>query len=645
MSAILGMVRFDGRPVTESDIQPMMHSMAGWGTDARGSSCNRGAGMGSLLLYNTPESLFETVDCESACGRYLYSAHARLDNRPELLSWLDIHSSLSATTADGHLIWGAYQKWGEDCVHRLLGDWIFAVWDKLEEQLFIARDHFGMTGLIYYHGNGLFAFSSGLQGLLAHSEIPKELNEQRVAEILTCSTSSGNDSVYRHLYRLPPAHTLRVSKSGLKLHRYWRAEDVTPIRLGSDEDYIDAFHEIFHQAVCCRLRSHRDVGVTLSGGLDSGSVAAIAAPELARQGKTLPAYSSVSLFDSSRVMPEGSFEESEYIRASASHIGNIDLNLVRSENVSILGSFDWALDNHCEPVHAASTQYWSLAIWQMAKDHNIGTMLTGEMGNFTVSWAGTGYLPQLLREWKWLSFIKEFSAYRRERSRHSLFHDLRNQVVAPLLPLSAKRIYRGARGRLNPSLSFYPINPVFAERLEVTRRMYESGHDPLFGLVADTLGNRIQGLKVTKGLVGSRVQRSTAPFRLESRDPTTDKRMLEFCLGIPDEQYLRAGKDRLLIRRAMSGKLPEKVLQSPGRGLQSDDLGYRLVREMPAVNTLLQQLRAESPLSNEILDLKKLQTIATNFKPDSSFRNVMEVRAVLLRGLLMGVFLKRFEAL
>jgi asparagine synthase (glutamine-hydrolysing) len=412
MSAILGIFNLDGKPVDGDVLEKMMRPMAYWGPDGRGTWNKGPIGFGHLMLHNTPESLHEKLPLKSRCGNYVMVSRVRLDNREELLRTFDFPPAQHAVTPDSTLIMTAYQKWGKECPHHLLGDWVFALWDGREQKLFIARNHHGLTGLYYHHGPKFFAFSSGLKGLLALPSIPRRLNEMRLAQIVVAWPQHGAPTVYEGIFRLPPAHTIAVKQETVKVKRYWYLEDTPRLRLKSDEEYVEAFLEIYSEAVRSRLRSARPVGAALSGSLDSGSVAALAARELKRKGLRLPAFSSVPLYDVSGTLPKNRFDEPPYIKATAGYVGNIDLTFVRSESLTPLQGIKRGLELHDEPVHAASNQYWILSLWEAARKIGVGTMLTGAEGNWTISWHGAGYLAQLAHRLCLSTLYREFRAWR-----------------------------------------------------------------------------------------------------------------------------------------------------------------------------------------------------------------------------------------
>ena len=253
-----------------------------------------------------------------------------MDNREELCRRLGIPQVEWPTTPDTTLLMSAYERWGEDCPDHLWGDWSLALWDERRQQLFLARDHFGIASFYYYRDSRRLAFASAIRGLLALPQVPKKINQIRIAQILTSWWGDGVQTAYEGIERLPPAHTLTITSGGQILKRhYWRAEETPELRLPREEDYQEQFLELYQAAVNSRLRSLRPVGATLSGGLDSGSVCTLAARELRTRGRRLPVFGSIPLIPTEGIIPRHRFgDESPYIEATARWAGNIDITYI-----------------------------------------------------------------------------------------------------------------------------------------------------------------------------------------------------------------------------------------------------------------------------------------------------------------------------
>lgn len=219
-------------------------------------------------------------------------ANARIDARDEILP-------------DAELILNAYKTWGDDCVKHLLGDFAFAIWDDERQRLFCARDHFGVKPFFYTRTGDSFNFSSTLNEL----KVSTTLNETAIGDYLLFGVNQDQSTtVFKDIQRLPPAHTLIVENNEIKIRRYWTPSIPAEIRFKDPEVYVERFLELLTCAVVDRLRSDR-VALSMSGGLDSTSLAAIASKHA-----EVAAFSVV--YDS--LIPD---EERHYSSLAAKHLG------------------------------------------------------------------------------------------------------------------------------------------------------------------------------------------------------------------------------------------------------------------------------------------------------------------------------------
>ena len=289
MSGIYGMVRLDGAPVTREMLQPQATAMAGWGWDGHGQWSGEQTGLGFLSLHTTPESLHERMPASLRAAPHLFiTADARIDNRDELFHALNVTPPGRTRTPDSSLILLAYERWGADCVKRLLGDFAFAIWDARERLLFCARDPLGCRPFYYQCGAGSFVFASDIRGVLAGVESPR-LNEPLLAAHLQMRPyyARKTQTFYENILKLPAGHTLLLAVGGLRLNQYWFPGNIPGRPRARDGELRD----LFRQAVECRLRSAFPVAAHLSGGIDSSAITLQAARLLHSQGRQLATFS------------------------------------------------------------------------------------------------------------------------------------------------------------------------------------------------------------------------------------------------------------------------------------------------------------------------------------------------------------------
>ena len=644
MSAIFGRFHFDERPVSSAALLSMQQAMEYWGPDGDGTWCDGHVGVGHLKRNNTPESLREVMPWVCPASGDVITASVRLDNRDELLKALSIPRPDRINMPDSRIILNAYQQWGEACADRLIGDWVCAIWNAKERKLFIARDHHGNTGLYYYTDSRNFVFASSLKGLLALPEVPQRPNPLAIAHVLVAWPAQAAPTCYEGILRLPPAHAMTVTPQGAEVKRYWYLEHTPDLHLSTDDEYLDAFLEVYTEAVRCRLRCSAPVGVTLSGGLDSGSVAALAARELGKEGQRLAAYSSVPIADTEALVGRGEFgDETQFIEATAQSAGNIDLNYIEARQVSPVQGIERALFIHDQPAHSAANMYWLTALMAEAQRQGLGAMLTGQGGNGTISWTG-GPEPTLLEylvRLQWGTFGRELRAWQ-QMTKRSLWGAVRNQIIRPLLAPVRQRRQR-SKVPTEAWLEYSAVNVAFARELDLSRRMVQQGHDPTFSPMRNAVQARLDLVRPGEHIAGHFWFEIGGAYGLEIRDPTWDPRVMAFCCSIPNSQYVRNGQNRMLIRRAMAGYLPERVLCNRRIGLQSADLGQRILDHRSEMDTALTRLE-QSELACHYLDLPRMRAVFDSLQHGIDRKKTSQITTILLRGLMTGLFLLRFEA-
>jgi asparagine synthase (glutamine-hydrolysing) len=559
MSAIAGFWHLDGRPAQPGDLQRMLHRLSHRGPHGQGAWCRGATALGHRLLHTTPESLVEVLPLVGRGGGLALTADARIDNRQELLDTLPGPDSPARDAPDSELILAAYRVWGVRCVERLVGDFAFALWDDVQRHLFCARDHLGVKPFYYHHQPGrLFACATEIKGILALPEVPRRLNETRVADYLQWSLDDQEITFYEGILRLPPAHTLLVTRDRVTLQRYWALDPTREVRLGSDRAYAEAFRDVFAQAVRCRLRSAFPVGSSLSGGLDSSSIVCTAR-DLLRQQARPPLHTFSLVFDD---LPE--CDESPFIDAVLDG-GDLVPHRIRGDRLSPLEELDRYLA--CED--SASWVFNMCLHWAMhrsAAEHSVRVFLDG-LGGDEVVGHGSGRLPELVRSGRWLELAVSALRLGRHFGQPPI-RILRHHAIRPLLPPAALKLWRVLRGR--PPLAPGPaVRPLVAGalaariRLEARLRALERAHP-----IAPKTARGSHYLGLVAGITSAgfeSIDPVAAAFAIEPRYPFFDRRLVEFCLALPGEQKLGWGWTRLVLRHAMAGTLPEPVRRRGGK--------------------------------------------------------------------------------
>lgn len=286
MNAICGLL---GAPAGLPDLRAMLAALPGHGKDA-GEWADGGIALGARadVRDQSPSCLsFDPGASLTLVG------DIRLDDRPALCDALGVPRQERKGIADEALALRAYSRWGRECPNHLLGDYAFAVWDANAKTLFCARDHMGVRPFYYAHTSSGLAFASAVEAVLAAPGVDPDLDEASVAEYLTGITLFSTErTFFDAVKKLPPGHWLALDcRSAVRQQqpaRYWHPEQAPRLPPASDDGYAEQFLALYSQAVADRLPGSGAIGVHVSGGLDSSSVAALAARHLQRQGRPPP---------------------------------------------------------------------------------------------------------------------------------------------------------------------------------------------------------------------------------------------------------------------------------------------------------------------------------------------------------------------
>jgi asparagine synthase (glutamine-hydrolysing) len=560
---------------------------------------------------------------------------ARLDNRAALVEALGLSSADAPRMSDGHLASLAFDRWGEELCSHLQGDWALAAWDARERRLLLARDACGNATLYYHQGKGFIAFASSLKALLALPGVVKEPDRLRLAQVLVSWQHDAELTAYKGFRRLVWAHAISAGPDGqIRTWRHWSTEGRALLNFRRDEEYEEAFLEHYTRAVQSCLRTQKPVAATLSGGRDSGSVVAMAAPILAAQGRTLAAYTSVPCLP-----PDGAGErrlgdEWEQAHATALMAGeNLQHLPIDAAGYGVIRGIEDVLEIHDGPSHAAANHFWLQAIMEAAARNGAGVLLTGQMGNATVSWGGRGSALLALLEGHRQTALRLFL-----QGEPNPWLSLKRQVLKPLLTPGIRTYRRLRHLNKRPWQAYSALNLHMALELDMDGRMRTAGHDPTFaGSPLEDARRRLlqPAFSIGHGIMAE----AGAKHGMSILDPTANLSLIEFLLSVPDEQFRSTGQSSWLFRRAFRNRLPEPVLQGRRKGLQASDVGHRVLRELPAFRQCLDSLDS-APEAREILDLQLmrrcLEDLVARVDPDTTARAGM----ILLRGLGVGLFLR-----
>ena len=626
----------DGAPALPEALARMSAAIAHRGGDASGLARDGAVGMAHRMLWSTAESIGERQPVVRDAPAAMLVADARLDNRGELISLLRVPDP--TTASDSEILLAAYGRWGARCVEHIIGDFAFAVWDRRAHVLFCARDPMGVKPLYYHVTERLFAFASEAKALLALPGVPGDVDALQIALYIEGIPGDRSRTQYSAIRRLPAAHTMVVGARDVATARYWSAADACDSRPGSATEHAEEFREIFERAVRARLRSAHPVGAALSGGLDSASIVCTAR-RIQAESMPSPLHTFSLVFPS---LPAGDLQlidERPFID-SVVRGGGVLPTFLRGDELSPVAEIDAVLARLDEP-YAAPNLYLHWAMYRASSERGARVFLDGFDGDTAVS-HGFARLNGIAMRGEWELFEREVRALAARRRVHP--NALLSHFGLPYLSSLAKQgawggWIRSARELVRRfDLSFShtllhhalrPAAPAFARA--AWRAIHRTGDEP-----GSLVNGRLQNLLLESGMRAADgdtedvctereshltglaqpayqqtlelADQCAAVFGVEPRYPFFDRRLIEFCVSLPDAHKLADGWPRLTFRRAMDGVLPADIRWRSDKGNLSPNF-HRALRISQAV---LPDPSVDSPLAAYI-NLDALRSVRARY--------------------------------
>ncbi|MBA2665775.1 MAG: hypothetical protein H0U69_01945 [Trueperaceae bacterium] len=552
MSGICGIVQYDGDPVGEGAVRPMIAVAAHRGPDGVTLWHGGGVTLAHLARHVTPEDRAERQPL--TVGDFVLVADARIDARDDLVAHIGPPVTATRRT-DVELILAAHERWGDDAPAHLLGDYAYVLYDTRARRLFAARDRLGMRSLSYRAEERRFMFATDVAQILAAPDVPVELDEGAVHAFLREDHERLEETPYVGIRHLRPGDALVADAAGVRTWRFWDPDPETRVRHTSLAAYGEHFVEVFEGAVRDRLRSFRPQGTLLSGGMDSGSLASVAGRLLEREPESghrgLRTYS----WAFERLTGSDERHVSDHVVA---RFGLSSTPIPAEEHAPLM---DWPRvgPDRDEPYLNIYAGVFERALEQAGRDG-----VTSMLASFRADLVAGGYVlsyPGLVRAGRWRALAHELRAHA-ELPETSYGGLVLRHLVRPLagrarraLVRTASRAPRGTTARIdwlreapvrapaarNPTWRSDAIGPARANR---------------YGLIFYAPYFRSVGWS----------ERTHARYGQVFLDPWADRRLVEFALAIPQQvMNLPGTADKRMLRAAMRGIMPEAARLAAGK--------------------------------------------------------------------------------
>jgi asparagine synthase (glutamine-hydrolysing) len=559
MCGIAGILYADPSHPAEDDIlRAMAASLAHRGPDAEGFWHAPGLGFVHRRL-----SIIDLAGGDQPIGNEDGSVqlifNGEIYNYQQLRPLLEARGHRFRTQSDTEVIVHLYEDHGETLVEHLRGMFAFALWDGPRRQLLLGRDRLGIKPLYLYRDADKVLFASEAKALLAHPDVPRDVDPAALEDYLAFGMVPGRRSIFRHIEKLPPAHTLKIRPGDWERspRRYWQLR-FEPDQGTSVEQWQEALDHKLREAVRLHLIADVPVGAFLSGGLDSGVLVALSAGATRGQLQTF-----------SMGFREDAFSELPYARAVAERYGTRHAEeIVTPDAVGLVDE----LTHHFDEPFADSSAVPTFLVARLAR-RSVKVVLSGDGGD------------------------EAFGGYARYA------HDLSEAALRRWLPAWFRRAALRPLARVWPKADWLPRplraktrltnlaldpGPAYANTLAICRRplrrrllaadvaaglngydpeqIIREGHataaadDPLGGMIAADVATLLPDDFLVK------VDRASMAHGLEVRPPLLDHELLELCARIPSQWKVRGGETKWVFKRTFGHLLPPDVLNRPKHG-------------------------------------------------------------------------------
>lgn len=578
------------------------------------------AALGIDLRALLPEDQFDRQPLLN--DRYMLVADARLDNRTDIVAQLGLPLSQFVERSDAEILLLAWQRWDADCLQRIVGDFAFAIYDRHRRLLTLARDSAGARPLCYRVEPECLRFASMPSGVAGRGRLNTDLAalsiqlEYRLPHGRTC---------FESIDTVPPGELVRYSPAGATRVRYWNPARHCDRGRTAGQSAVELRNNL-DDAVRARMR-HRSTALAthLSSGYDSSAVTGTAA-KFIKPGERLIALTSAPAPGLQQLEFRGRIPDESAIAASTAAAFGIEHVIVRDSSPLVDAMLGHARF-YQQPVGNVFNQGWWAKVAQTASSMGADTMLSGATGNFTISHGGLSVLPYWLRTGHWLHWLAEVRAAKRKNDVR-----WRGLLMASFDPwLSPQSISRIGTWFLGTPTERH-IDFLRQEVMDCSKHVsFEIKGDPFQDRLA-----MIRSMDVGLGRKGLLAQTG-----IDERDPTSDRRLVEYCLSMPPEHLLADGVYRPVARATLADRVPGQVLGQRLRGYQGADWFARL--RISDMNAIMEEISASR--AGEILDLAKLTKAISHWSSLDAGRATYVARLgrSLTDALATGLFIAEVE--
>ncbi len=560
MCGVAGLFDFrEARLVDRNQLDHITDIVSHRGPDERGVYIDPGLGLGhrrlSIIDLSSGQQPMASMD-----GEIIVSYNGEIYNFMDVRRELESYGYKFRTHSDTEVILAAWAEWGEDCVKQFRGMFVFALYDRRTQTLFMARDRLGVKPLHYaVTGDGWLVFGSELKSIIAHPSIRRDIDPKAVEDYFTFGYIADPRTIFTSVSKLPAGHTLTVRRGqqvGLP-KSYWDFSFETRHK-GSEADLTHELIDRLREAVKIRLMSEVPLGAFLSGGVDSSAIVAMMA-ELSSE----PVNSCSIGFD------VAGYDETEYANKVAQlYKTKHRSRIVNSNDMALIDKLVFAYDEPFADASALPTYQ----VCALARE-SVTVALSGDGGD------------------------ELFAGYRRHRLHAA------EERVRSAMPFGFRKSLFGLLGKTYPKMDWAPqflrakttfqalgmstgeayTNSVSVLRTDIRAKMFSDKfrsalqgynaaafmRDTIERAPSDDPIGQVQYADIRIWLPGdilTKMDRASMAVSLESREPLLDHKLLEWASGLPPHMRIQGGQGKYILKKSLESRLPKDILYRPKQG-------------------------------------------------------------------------------
>jgi asparagine synthase (glutamine-hydrolysing) len=588
MCGIVGILKFEeGAQVAPAILRRMCAAIAHRGPDDEGIYSHGCVGLGMRRLSIVDlRTGHQPISNEDGTVRVVFNGE--IYNQLALREWLIARGHSFRTNSDTEAIVHLYEEYGRDCVQHLQGMFAFAIWDDRKRRLFVARDRLGIKPLYYRLSTETFLFGSEIKALLAHPDARPEFHRAVLPEYLALGYLSGAETFYQGIRKLMPGHWLEIDERGdVRIEQYWDLSVTAEESIHDEHYYASAYRDLLETAVSSHLMSDVPLGVFLSGGLDSSTVAAL---------MTHIRRAPIETFSVGYL--EEPYSELPYARIVAQHLKSVhhEVLVSQQEFFDVLPKLIWHED---EPIVWPS----SVALYFVARlaRERVKVVLTGEGSDETL--AGYGRYAFTLKN---AAFDRIYRRTVPRFLRRQVRHAVRDsRWIGASLRRKLSHSFLAKDGDSWASFYFDNFLSAFSEQEQAgllndkIAREFEEGtsYRHVLDYWESSSGETLQRLLYTDiktylvELLMKQDNMSMAAS-VESRVPFLDHKLVEFATRIPQYFQIAGMAGKKVLKAAMQDLLPDSILHRQKLGFPTPWSGWLRGPQLETIQNLLLEPRS-----------------------------------------------------